>query len=337
MEYVKLGNTGLEVSKLGFGGIPIQRITIEETIGIFGELLNQGINFIDTARGYTVSEEYIGEALEVHGRENFILATKTMSRTYEDFVEDVNISLRNMKTDYIDLYQFHNVSKKADLDIILGHRGALEAALDLVKEGKIGHIGITSHNKDLLAEMIDSGKFETIQFPFNPVESQGEEFLKRAVAEGIGTICMKPLAGGAIMNKPLSMRYIHEQDFINSMIPGMDSVAQVRENAGVINNPQPLNKEEMKILQEEVDELGSCFCRRCGYCAPCTVGIDIPANFLMEGYYTRYNLQEWSTGRYNSMEKNAADCIKCGVCEPRCPYDLPIMDMMDRVEEVFKS
>lgn len=296
MKKVKLGNTGLEVSKIGFGGIPIQRVTAEETIEIFGELIKEGINFIDSARGYTVSEMYIGKALQVHGRENFILATKTMVRDARAFYKDFEISAANMQTDYIDLYQFHNVKTVEEYEIIIGPGGAYEAAADLKEQGKIGHIGITSHNKDLLPRVIESGLFETIQFPYNPVELQGEDYLKQAHKKGIGTIIMKPVAGGAIMNKELALRYICQQDFLDCMIPGMDSIEQVQMNAKIGRECKPLTEREQLILDDECKELGSNFCRRCEYCLPCPVGIDIPANFLMAGYYTRYNLEEWASG-----------------------------------------
>lgn len=337
MEKRRLGSTGLMVSVIGFGGIPIQRKSSEEVIEIFGELIKNGINFIDTARGYTVSEELIGKALKVHGRENFIIATKSMDRTSEGLLKEFKISMRNLDIDFIDLFQFHNVKTEEEYEKLIGENGGYSAALKLKEEGLIKHLGITSHNKDLLEKIIESGLFETIQFPYNAVETQAEEHLKLASEKDMGVIIMKPLAGGAIMNKNLALRFAFEKDFITSLIPGMDSVEQVSENADIGLNFIPLNDEEKEVLNREVEELGSHFCRRCGYCAPCSIGIDIPTNFLMEGYYTRYNLKEWATERYNSLEPNAGDCIKCGDCEPRCPYDLKIMSMLDEVDYIFNK
>ena len=336
MKMTELGKTGLKISRIGFGGIPIQRITAEETVELFKLLKDLGINFIDTARGYTVSEEYIGKALEVVGRKNFIIATKSMARTGDKLREEFNISKKNLNIDCVDLYQFHNVKTLEEYETITSEGGAYEEALKLKEEGLISHIGITSHNKDLLDRIIESKLFETIQFPYNPMERQGEESLKKAHANGMGVITMKPLAGGAIKNKNYSLRFIFEQDFVSAIIPGMASKEEAIENAQVGNNFTPLSDEERKVLMDEAKELGDHFCRRCGYCAPCTVGIDIPTNFLMEGYYKRYNLQEWATSRYNQMNPNAKDCIECGVCEERCPYDLKIRDMLKEVAKTFE-
>lgn len=337
MERVILGSTGLEISRIGFGGIPIQRSSQEEVIEIFAELIKQGINFIDTARGYTVSESLIGGALKVHGRENFVIASKSMGRTYHAIKKDFETTMKNLGIDYLDLYQLHNVSHPDDYELILSDKGALEFLKEMKAQGRIKHIGITSHNKDLLETFIKSGHFETIQFPYNAVEKQGEEYFKMAKEHGMGTIVMKPVAGGAIMNKNLAIRKIYKEDFLDCIIPGMDSIEQIRENAGISNNYKELTAEEEEILAQEVKELGNHFCRRCGYCKPCTVGIDIPANFLMEGYYTRYNLKDWAKERYLAMKPNAKDCVKCGVCESRCPYNLDIRDMLDRVNQVFSE
>lgn len=336
MEYIELGTTGLKLSRLSMGGIPLQRVEPEEVKGIFQELLNQGINFIDTARGYTISERQIAIGLKEFGRDKFYLASKTMGRTAEALNKDFAKTLSELETDYLDLYQFHNVAKAEDFATVMGPGGAYEAALKLKAEGKIGHIGITSHNKDLLDEMIDCGKFETIQFPYNCLERQGEEQLKRAVDKGIGTLCMKPLAGGALKYPELALRFIYEQDeVIQVMIPGMDSVEQIKINAAVTQMDKALTEEDFALLDQEAKELGDHFCRRCGYCAPCTVGIDIPSNFLMEGYYSRYDLKDWAKARYQAMEHNAADCIECGACEGRCPYNLPIIKMLKEVDRIL--
>ena len=185
-----LGNTNMIIKEVGFGGIPIQRITQEETNKVVEELVNQGINFIDTARGYTVSEEYIGNAIEGI-REKFYIATKSMSRNYEDMKRDIDISLKNLKTDYIDLYQIHNL-KVEEYHTIFNDDKAYRALLEAKNEGKIKHIGITSHSLETISKAVEGGKFETIQFPYNIVEDQADEVFKRAYEKGIGTITMKP-------------------------------------------------------------------------------------------------------------------------------------------------
>ncbi len=337
MEKRRLGKTNLEVSIVGFGGIPIQRNSKEEVYEILKEAHEQGINFIDTARGYTVSEGLIGWALEKLGRDKFILATKSMAKDYEGMVKEVESSLKDLRTDYIDLYQLHNIRFEKDLNLVMGENGALRALKEFKEKGIIKHIGITSHSTDLLEIAIETGEFSTIQYPYNPVEKQGEAVFKKAKENNIGVIVMKPLAGGALPKGELCLRYIFENDHVTVAIPGMDSIEQVRENAIPGKDRRNLSKEEREELLKEAEALGTEFCRRCGYCAPCSVGIDIPAQFILEGYLTRYNLEDWARERYNSIEIKASDCTACGDCEPRCPYDLPIIKMLDRVANNFEG
>lgn len=335
MEKRILGRTNFEVSVIGFGGIPIQRVDKDTAIDIIERAKATGINFIDTARAYTNSESLIGYGLEKAGRENFILATKSMKRDYDGILEELNISLKNLKTSYIDLFQFHNLRSFEELDQIFSEKGALKAIKEAKEKGLVREIGITSHSPEILDKAIDTGEFATIQCPYNPVERQGEELFEKAHRMNIGVIVMKPLAGGAITNAKLSLKFIVNNPNVSVVIPGMDSVRQVIENANVGKNIKPLTEGEKAIIFEEAEALGTEFCRRCGYCLPCPQGIDIPYQFLMEGYYTRYNLQEWAISRYNNMPANARDCIECGQCETKCPYHLPIRKMLKRVEEVL--
>ncbi|CEO29816.1 aldo/keto reductase [Paraclostridium sordellii] len=325
-----LGKTNLKINRIGFGGIPIQRVTQQDTNKIIDELINQGINFIDSARGYTVSEEYIGNAIEGK-RDNFILASKSMSRTYEDMLKDVDITLKNFKTDYIDLYQLHNV-KSDEYENIFNDNMAYKALLDCKSQGKIKNIGITSHSIDTIKKAVRDEKFDTIQFPYNIVEDQADEIFREAHKRNIGIIVMKPLAGGAINNAKLAIKYILSKEYIDVVIPGMDSVDQVLENISVLENLDIDKEDELKI-EDIINQLGNRFCRRCEYCMPCPVGINIPMNFLLEGYYSRYNLKEWSKERYNSLDIKASDCVECGKCESKCPYDLPIREMLKEVTE----
>lgn len=335
MEKRILGKTNLEVSVVGFGGIPAQRLSKEEVLELLTVAYNQGMNFIDTARGYMASEELLGYALEKLGRDKFYLATKSMSKTYEGIIEDFNISLSLLRTDYIDLYQFHNIKTFEEYDQVMGENGAYIAVKELKEQGKIREIGITSHSKEVLNMAIDTGLFNTIQYPYNAVETQGEELFKKAKANNIGVIIMKPLAGGAISKGELAIRFILDNPNVTVVIPGMDSVSQIVQNAKAGKDRREMTEEEKEILNKEASTLGLEFCRRCGYCMPCTVGIDIPTNFLMEGYYTRYDLKEWAQSRYESLSPRANDCIECGICETKCPYDLPIMKMLKNVTGVL--
>jgi predicted aldo/keto reductase-like oxidoreductase len=333
VEYRVLGKTGLEISRLGFGGIPIQKIDAEGTRVLVGELVDKGVNFIDTARGYTVSEEYLGYALE-GVRDKFVLATKSMARTKEAMASDIDVSLRNLRTNYIDLYQIHNPSA-ADLDTVMAEGGALEALFEARAAGKIGHIGITLHSVDLFRRAIELDWVETVMFPYNLVETQGEELIAECERRNIGFICMKPLAGGAIEDARLAMRFILNNPAVTVVIPGMAEISEIRENASVSSDTSALSEEETENIEKIRAELGTNFCRRCNYCAPCTAGINISAVFLFEGYYSRYDLKDWAAARYSSLAKTASDCIGCGACESRCPYNLPIREMLKRAAEVM--
>ena len=286
--------------------------------------------------GYTVSEEYLGNALKGR-REKFYIATKSMSRDYESMKRDIEISLKNLQTDYIDLYQMHNV-KPAEYDTLFGEDKAYRALLEAKEQGKIKHIGITSHGLETVEKAVESDKFETIQFPYNIVENQADEVFKRAYEKGVGTIVMKPLAGGAIDDGTLAMKYLLSREYIDVAIPGMDSPQQVIENTDVLQNYE-LTEEDNKKIAKIKSELGTNFCRRCEYCLPCPKGINIPQNFLLEGYYNRYNLKDWAVDRYRGLAENerASNCIECGACQKKCPYELPIIDKLKKVVDTLEK
>lgn len=335
MQYVRLGKTGLNVSPVSFGGIPIQRGTAEDTRAVVNKMEELGINLIDTARGYTVSEEYLGAAL-LGRRERFILATKSMVRDHAGMKNEVETSLAKLGTDHIDLYQIHNI-KTADFDKVFGDDGAWKALVEARQEGKIGHIGVTAHGIDDLKRIVKdhAHQVETIMFPYNLVEIQGEETLKEARAKDIGTIAMKPLAGGNLENWRLALRFVALSGVCDVSIPGMGDVAEVEQNASVCNDLAPLTEAEWEEIHLLRRELGNRFCRRCGYCAPCTVGIDIPTNFVFANYLRKYGLAGWAKDRYASLKVNASACVECGACEERCPYDLPIIEMLKKVRMDF--
>ncbi|OUO39673.1 aldo/keto reductase [Flavonifractor sp. An306] len=334
MNYVTLGKTGLKASVLSFGGIPIQRADAANTLAAVDKLEEYGINYIDTARGYTVSEEYLGTALEGR-RDKFILATKSMSRDKASMAKDVETSLKNLRTDHIDLYQLHNLLEK-DIDTVFGPDGAYEALAEARAAGKVGHIGVTCHSADAMKIVVEryADKLETVMFPFNIVEDQGKDILLLAREKGMGTIAMKPLAGGNLEDWNLALRYIAASGVMDIAIPGMGSPEEVERNAAV-DLTAPLTQEELDRCAAIRKELGTQFCRRCGYCAPCPNGIDIPQNFLLANYARKYGLAGWAQERYKAMPYHAGSCVMCGACEKRCPYNLPIRDMLEDVAKVF--
>lgn len=333
MEYRILGKTGLKVSRMGFGGIPIQKVDQEKTKQLMQRLADEGINYIDTAKGYTVSEAYLGYALEGI-RDQFVLATKSMSRTKEAMSKDIVSSLEALKTDYIDLYQVHNPNME-QLDTVVGDGGALEALLEAKEKGLIGHIGLTAHSIEVFERALEYDWVETIMFPYNLVEQQGVSLIKKCTEKNIGFIDMKPLAGGAIEDATLALRYICQNPDVTVVIPGMADEKEIDENIKACNDTSPLSKEELAQIANIQKQLGSQFCRRCNYCAPCTVGISIPNVFLFAGYLERYNLEEWARNRYASLDVKASACIECGACETRCPYELPIREMLKKCAKEF--
>ena len=333
MEYRTLGKTGLNISRLGFGGIPIQRIDAEGTKALMHQMKDAGVNFIDTARGYTVSEEYLGYALEGI-REHFIIATKSMSRTKDAMAADIDISLKNLRTDYIDLYQIHNATPE-QLQQVMAPGGALEALQEAKAAGKIGHIGLTSHSLDTFKMALELPWVETFMFPYNIVETQAEKLIAECGKRNIGFIVMKPLAGGAIEDATLALRYICANDAVSVVIPGMAEARELEQNIAAVSNTAPITPEEKAAFLEVRNQLGTNFCRRCNYCQPCAAGINISGCFLFDGYLQRYGLGGWAKERYATMPVKASACIGCGACEARCPYNLPIRDMLKKVAENF--
>jgi predicted aldo/keto reductase-like oxidoreductase len=318
---------------MGLGGIPIQRVDAEAAKKLLDAVEAAGINYIDSARGYSVSEERIGQAIEGR-REKFVLATKTMSRDREGMARDIETSLKNFRTDYIDLYQVHNPSLE-QLEQVCAPGGALEALLEAREAGKIGHIGLTAHKPEVFRRALELPWVETVMFPYNLVENQGTELMERARELNVGFINMKSLAGGAIEDARLALRFAAANPNVSVVLPGMYSPEEVAQNAAAVADASPLTEEELAKAEALRRELGASFCRRCGYCAPCTVNIDIPNNFIFHGYLSRYGLADWARGRYDALAAHASDCVACGACEERCPYQLPIREMLKRVAADF--
>lgn len=334
MEYRVLGRTGLKVSRLGFGGIPIQRTSQQEADRIFAICRELGVNFVDTARGYTDSEEKIGKAIE-GSRQQFYLASKSPRRDATGIRADLETGLKNLKTDYIDLYQLHNVSTTKVWEQVQAPGGALEAAVAAQRAGLVRFIGVSSHNNEVLQQIIKTNIFDTAQFPLNVVESQFIGSLRLANSLNMGTIAMKPLAGGSFEKPELALRYLAAQD-VTVIIPGMDCAEQVRQNYAALL-AGPLSAAEESELQAEAKTLGNEFCRRCEYCLPCPQNISIPLVFILEGYVTRYGLGEWARERYWGLPADGDACEQCGLCETRCPYKLPIRDKLKKVHEKFEA
>lgn len=294
-----------------------------------------GVNYIDTARAYTVSESWIGEALERTGlRNEFVLATKCRALTRAEMETELEASLAALRTDHLDLYQFHNPTPDA-LQTILAPGGAMEALLAARAAGRVRHIGVTAHLTATFEAALPVDEIESIMFPYNIVEQQGRELMRRCAGAGKAFVAMKPLAGGAIEDGRLAVRYTLAEPCVTVSIPGMATLEELQTNVQAANDAAPLNGRELADCRMIRERLGTQFCRRCNYCAPCTVGISIPNCFLFQGYLERYGLAEWSRERYASLKVKAGACIGCGKCETRCPYQLPIRQMLKKVAQDF--
>jgi predicted aldo/keto reductase-like oxidoreductase len=328
MEKRFLGKTDMEASVVGFGGIPIQGLPYVEAERILVRAVERGINFFDSARAYTDSEDKIGRALARH-RDGIYLSSKALSRSAEAITGELETSLRSFRTDMIDLYQVHSVGSLEQLEKILAPGGAYEA-LDKAREaGKVRWIGVTGHSRPVLTKAVHSGLFDTVQLPFNPIENEWKgDVIPAAKEADMGTIGMKPLAGGAIRSAVSSIRFTLTRG-IDVSIPGMDDPQQVDENVSAGERLNPLTDAELDDLAGYREIWGDKFCRRCAYCMPCPNGLNIPFLLLIEGYYTRYELKDWATARLRTLDKSFEDCTACGECIEKCPYGLPVPDLME--------
>ncbi|MFC2069766.1 aldo/keto reductase [Chloroflexota bacterium] len=327
MDKIRLGKTEMMISRLGFGGIPIQRDTEDEAVTVVKRCLDLGITFLDTANGYTTSEERIGKAV-AGKRAEVIIATKSGARNREGVEEHLALSLKRLNTDYIDLYQFHGVSTSEHLKIILDSDGLLPVAEAAKKAGVIRHIGITSHQIDIAEEAVKSDRFETIMFPFNFIAHEpAEELYALCKEHDVGLIAMKPLAGGMLDNITIAFKYLLQFPEVVP-IPGIEKVHEIEEIVKLIDGPTKLTEVEKREMQRLRDELGDQFCRRCEYCQPCTEGIPISSVMTSDTVAKRMPPERLFSGMFAESIEKARSCTECGDCEERCPYHLPIREII---------
>jgi predicted aldo/keto reductase-like oxidoreductase len=327
MRAVRLGKTGLAVSRVGFGGIPIQRLTEAEAVRLVQRCLDLGVTFLDTANGYTTSEERIGRAITGR-RDGIILATKSAARDGAKAQEHLELSLRRLNVETIDLWQFHNVSSFEAYEQILGPGGAMEVAHRALEAGKIRHVGITSHFLDVALEAVPSGHFETVQFPFNFVTNEpADKLVPMARTHDVGFIAMKPLGGGLLDDANLAIKYLLQFDNVVPD-PGIEKVCEIEEIADIVAGSWKLSAKEKKRIEQIRAEIGTRFCRRCDYCQPCPQGIRISFIMNLPSFWKRFPAETMVAGWAAQAVETARDCIECGECEEKCPYHLPIREMI---------
>lgn len=318
MDFVTLGKTGITVNKNGFGALPIQRISKEAAADLLKKAYQNGFNFFDTARFYTDSEEKIGYALDAV-RDKIYIASKTMTTKSDEFWEQLNTSLSLLKTDYLDIYQFHNPGfcpKPGD------GTGLYEAMLEAKAKGMIRHIGITNHRLPVAIEAAESGLYETIQFPFSYLSTDKEmELVKLCRERGIGFIAMKALSGGLITNSAAAYAYLAQYD---NVLPiwGVQGEKELDEFISYIEKPPVLNEEIAAIIENDRKTLNGEFCRGCGYCLPCPANIDIPTAARMSLMIRRAPVSIYLNDEWQKKMKRIEDCIECNHCKNHCPYGL---------------
>jgi uncharacterized protein len=334
MRKLRLGKTGLMVTQLGFGGIPIQRLNEKDAVAVVARCLDLGINFIDTANAYSTSEERIGKAIAGR-KEGLILATKSTSRSPEVIIKHLDQSLKMLGVDCIDLYQFHNVSDAKSLEIVLAPQGPRAELEKAKKAGKIRHIGVTCHQIDTAKKAVASDQFETVMFPFNFVTSEAlDELIPLARAHDVGFITMKPLAGGMISNARIAFKYLFQFPDIVS-IPGIEKVEEIEEIAGLLGSDPHLTAADKREMEQLKQQLGTRFCHRCDYCQPCKESIAISTVMIFPSLAARLPDEHIYSGFWGSLVEKAAGCSLCGECEERCPYHLPIREMLDEHVQAY--
>ena len=318
MQKTILGRTGLNVSRTAFGALPIQRVTFDEASALLNRALDGGVNYIDSARAYTDSEEKIGHAI-AHRRGETFLATKTHAKTADAFWRDLETSLKNLRTDVIDVYQFHN---PPFLPVPGGEDGLYDAALKARAEGKIRFIGITEHSIDIAEEAVRSGLYDTLMFPFNHLATEREERLVRACAEAnVGFICMKALSGGLVTDARIPYAYLKQ--YPNAVpIWGFQQMWELEQVLGFESQDIELDDSIRAQIAKDRSELAGAFCRSCGYCLPCPANIPIPNANRMKQLLGRAVWQNFVTPQWQEQMERIENCIRCGACAKRCPYGL---------------
>ena len=335
MRLVAFGKSGLQVSELGFGGIPLIRLNKEKAVQVLRRAYDRGITFYDTANMYLDSEEKIGSAFSGM-RDKVIIASKSLKRDATGLTDHIDKSLRRLKTDYVDLYQLHQVSKEAEWEAIMAPGGAMESLYMAKKQGKVRHIGFSSHSLTMALKLVKTALFSSIQFPFNFIEvAAKDELFAEAGSRNMGILAMKPFAGGMIDNAEIAFKFLRQHSTVLP-IPGFDSVEAVDQVVSFYSGRNQVTQTDLDEMERYRRELGKQFCRRCEYCLPCPNGVMITPAM---GYRVIANRMspavavEFSKVPMESILK----CSECGECIEKCPYELPIPDMLKSFYDLYEQ
>jgi predicted aldo/keto reductase-like oxidoreductase len=327
MKKIRFGKTGLMVSRIAFGGIPIMRLPIADAAKLVREAIGLGINFIDTAHVYADSEEKIGEGIKGVRREELVIASKSHADDKKTFNKDLDLSLKRMGVDYIDVYQLHNIGSKARRDAVFAPGGAFEGLLEAVSAGKVRFPAFSSHSIPIAVDLMRSGSFAAVQIPFNFIDCDAEkEIIPLAKELDMGFIAMKPMGGGLLDDAGLSFRYLLQYESIIPD-PGIERIEEIREIVSIAEKGGPLTAEDMEEIEKLRSEFGPSWCHRCDYCQPCPQGIAISSVLPIKSVMKRF-----APGRASAIIGPAADkartCLECGDCMTRCPYHLEIPKLL---------
>jgi len=363
MQLRKLGRTGLRVSAVGLGGIPVMArspvgsLPEEEAVRVIRYALDHGINFIDTARSYTDSERRIG--LAIKGRTpRPRIATKTyIDHTGQDldrFSREIDDSLAAFDVECIDLYQIHFIDR--GFEFAFGPGGAVARMRKARDEGKLRHIGVTAHDPEIALKAVQSGEFETVQVPYNVLKPEAAaKLFPYCLEHDIGVICMKPIAGGALATSPEVRQYLEGKDLptatnalrfvlshaaVSVAIPGMDSTLEIDENVAVAAGEtiQPLTAAETDKIKQRLALLGEQFCHNCAYCdAVCSAEMPLSEIFKLERFYKLYALRDLAKERFRALHRSADECLDCGKCEEKCPYGLPVRERLKEASRLLSE
>ena len=333
MVNVRLGKTDITVNKNGFGALPIQRISVNDAVCLLHKAYDGGINFYDTARMYTDSEEKLGAAFSDR-RSQIKISSKTGATNTEDFWKDLETTLRSLKTDYLDIYQFHNPAfcpKPGD------ESGIYDAALEAKRKGMILHIGITNHRLNVAREAIDSGLYETLQFPFCYLSGEPElKLLEGCRKQDMGFLSMKALSGGLITNAAAA--YAFQAQFPETLpFWGVQRESELDQFLDFVKNPPVMNEELSAVIERDRRELSGEFCRGCGYCMPCPAGIEINNCARMSLLLRRSPAAPYLTPQWQEKMKKIEDCRHCESCKKKCPYGLDTPELLKRNYEDYKE
>ncbi len=334
MRTVTLGKTGIVANKNGFGALPIQRVSTEMAVKLIHQAYEGGINFFDTARSYSDSEEKLGKAIATIPRETIYIASKTPAKTGEDVRKDLATSLSKLNTDYIDVYQLHCAPKcfrPGEED------GVYDAMVEAKKEGKIRHIGITAHLLHIAQEAVDSGLYETLQYPFAYISVDKEiELMKHCVDAGMGFLGMKGLAGGLLTHAEACYWFADQYDGVLPLW-GIQKEEELQQFLSFQQNPPALDETLRSIIEKDREELSGSFCRGCGYCMPCPQGIEISTCARISQLLRRSPSQNWLSEVWQENMKKIETCLHCGKCSSKCPYSLDTPALLEKNYEDYKN